>query len=56
MPSPTPSSSTTPRDAYLRISIANVKTEQLALLPARLVLLSELWEEKGAGWGLGEGS
>lgn len=36
----------------LRVSVANVATERLAKLPERLALLSELWEKKGAGWGV----
>ena len=36
----------------LRISIANVSSERLALLPERLAILSELWAERGQGWGV----
>lgn len=36
----------------LRVSVANVSTEKLAKLPERLAILSELWEKKGAGWGV----
>ena len=36
----------------LRVSVANVATERLAKLPERLAILSELWEKKGAGWGV----
>lgn len=36
----------------LRVSIANVSTDKLAKLPERLAILSELWDKKGAGWGV----
>lgn len=36
----------------LRVSVANVSTERLAKLPARLAILSELWDKKGVGWGI----
>ncbi|SPO24793.1 related to BNA3 - kynurenine aminotransferase [Ustilago trichophora] len=36
----------------LRVSVANVSTEKLAKLPERLAILSELWDKKGAGWGV----
>ncbi|SNX83279.1 related to BNA3 - kynurenine aminotransferase [Melanopsichium pennsylvanicum] len=36
----------------LRVSVANVSTEKLTKLPERLAILSELWEKKGAGWGI----
>lgn len=36
----------------LRVSVANVSTEMLEGLPQRLAILSELWEKKGAGWGV----
>ena len=38
--------------ARLRVSVANVSTEKLAKLPERLAILSELWDKKGAGWGI----
>lgn len=39
-------------DRDLRISIANVSSELLDTLAARLLLLHALWKSKGAGWGL----
>lgn len=38
----------------LRVSVANVSTERLAKLPERLAILSELWQKKGAGWGVAQ--
>ncbi|EPQ28925.1 uncharacterized protein PFL1_03725 [Pseudozyma flocculosa PF-1] len=38
--------------ARLRVSIANVPTDKLDLLPERLAVLSELWQIKGEGWGV----
>ncbi|PWN47606.1 PLP-dependent transferase [Violaceomyces palustris] len=36
----------------LRVSIANVSTERLRVLPERLAILSQIWESKGPGWGI----
>ena len=39
-------------EQHLRFSVANVSDELIRELPQRLVWLSMLWDEHGAGWGI----
>ncbi|EST07582.1 Aminotransferase, class I/classII [Kalmanozyma brasiliensis GHG001] len=52
MPADADATSPESSGSRLRVSIANVATEKLSSLPTRLAILSELWEERGAGWGV----
>ncbi|CDR99195.1 related to BNA3-kynurenine aminotransferase [Sporisorium scitamineum] len=52
MPSGADATSADSSGSRLRVSIANVSTDKLAKLPERLAILSELWDKKGAGWGV----